>query len=33
VELYARIFSHLKGSAVYGASARGLIIKTLNELS
>jgi Domain of unknown function (DUF5753) len=33
VELYARMFSHLKGSAVYGASARALIIKTLNELS
>jgi transcriptional regulator with XRE-family HTH domain len=33
VELYARMFEHLKSSAVYGAAARGLIIRALGELS
>lgn len=33
VELYARMFEHLKASAVYGAAARKLIIRTLGELS
>lgn len=33
VELYARMFEHLRGAAVYGAAARGLIIRALGELS
>jgi hypothetical protein len=33
IELYARMFEHLKASAVYGAAARALIIRTLGELS
>jgi transcriptional regulator with XRE-family HTH domain len=33
VELYSRMFEHLKASAAYGAAARGLIIRALNELS
>jgi transcriptional regulator with XRE-family HTH domain len=33
VELYARMFEHLKGSAVHGAGARRLIIRALGELS
>jgi transcriptional regulator with XRE-family HTH domain len=33
VELYARMFEHLRGSAVFGAAARGLIIRALGELS
>ena len=33
VELYARMFEHLRGAAVFGAAARGLIIKALSELS
>lgn len=33
IELYAGMFTHLKASAVYGAAARALIIKALNELS
>ena len=32
IDLYARMFEHLKGAAVYGAAARGLIIKALGEL-
>jgi transcriptional regulator with XRE-family HTH domain len=31
VELYARMFEHLKASAVYGAAARALIIRALSE--
>ena len=33
IELYARMFAHLSASAVYGAAARGLIIRALGELS
>jgi transcriptional regulator with XRE-family HTH domain len=33
IELYTRMFEHLKASAVHGAAARALIIKTLGELS
>ena len=33
IELYARMFEHLKTPAVYGAAARALIIKALGELS
>lgn len=32
VELYARMFEHLRGTAVSGAAARALIIKALGEL-
>jgi hypothetical protein len=32
VELYARMFEHLKSDATYGPAARALIIKTLDEL-
>jgi Domain of unknown function (DUF5753) len=33
IELYTRMFGHLKASAVHGAAARALIIKALDELS
>lgn len=33
IALYARMFEHLKASAVYGAAARALIIRALGELS
>lgn len=33
IDLYARMFEHLKGNAAYGAAARALIIKALSELS
>ena len=33
IELYARMFEHLKATAVHGGTARGLIIKALSELS
>jgi transcriptional regulator with XRE-family HTH domain len=33
VELYARMFEHLKAAALFGAGARGLIIRALSELS
>jgi transcriptional regulator with XRE-family HTH domain len=33
VELYARMFEHLRGAAVFGAAARALIIRALSELS
>jgi hypothetical protein len=33
VELYARMFDHLKASAAHGAGARRLIIRALGELS
>jgi transcriptional regulator with XRE-family HTH domain len=33
IELYARMFEHLQAAAVFGAAARGLIIKALGELS
>jgi hypothetical protein len=33
VELYARMFEHLKSAAVYGKEARTLIMETLKELS
>jgi transcriptional regulator with XRE-family HTH domain len=33
IELYARMFEHLKGAAVYGAAARALIIRALGELN
>jgi transcriptional regulator with XRE-family HTH domain len=33
VELYARMFEHLRGTAVFGAAARTLIIRALSELS
>ena len=33
VELYARMFGHLKAAALFGAGARGLIIRALGELS
>jgi hypothetical protein len=33
IELYTRMFEHLKASAVHGAAARALIIKALGELS
>ena len=32
-ELYARMFEHLKATAVHGGAARALIIKALSELS
>jgi transcriptional regulator with XRE-family HTH domain len=33
VELYARMFEHLKVAAVYGTAARALIVKALSELT
>ena len=33
IELYARMFEHLKVPALYGPAARALIIKALGELS
>ena len=33
IDLYRRMFEHLKASACYGAAARALIIRTLGELS
>jgi transcriptional regulator with XRE-family HTH domain len=33
VELYTRMFGHLRDAAVFGAAARGLIIRALGELS
>ncbi|HLQ52738.1 MAG TPA: helix-turn-helix transcriptional regulator [Streptosporangiaceae bacterium] len=33
IELYARMFEHLRSAAVYGQAARALIVKTLRELS
>ena len=33
IELYTRMFEHLKASAAHGAAARALIIKALGELS
>ncbi len=33
VELYARMFEHLRGAAAFGAAARALIIGALSELS
>jgi len=33
VELYARMFEHLQGAAVYGAAARALIVRALGELN
>jgi Domain of unknown function (DUF5753) len=33
IELYARMFEHLKTSALYGPAARALIVKALAELS
>lgn len=33
IELYTRMFEHLKAPALYGAAARALIIKALGELS
>ncbi len=33
IELYARMFEHLKATAVHGGAARALIIKALSELS
>ena len=33
IELYAGMFEHLKASAVHGAAARALIIRTLGELT
>ena len=33
IELYARMFEHLKTPALYGPAARALIIKVLGELS
>jgi transcriptional regulator with XRE-family HTH domain len=33
IELYARMFDHLKAPALYGSAARALIIKALGELS
>ena len=33
IELYARMFEHLKAAAVYGAAARALIIRALGELN
>ena len=33
IELYTRMFEHLKAPALYGAPARALIIKALGELS
>jgi transcriptional regulator with XRE-family HTH domain len=32
IELYARMFGHLRSAAVYGQAARVLIMKTLSEL-
>jgi hypothetical protein len=33
IGLYARMFEHLQAAAVFGAGARGLIIRALGELS
>ena len=33
IELYTKMFEHLKAPALYGAAARALIIKALGELS
>jgi transcriptional regulator with XRE-family HTH domain len=33
IELYARMFEHLKGAAAHGAAARALIIRALSELN
>jgi transcriptional regulator with XRE-family HTH domain len=33
IELYARMFEHLREAAVFGGAARGLIIRALGELS
>ena len=33
IELYARMFEHLKAAAVFGAAARALIIRALDELN
>lgn len=33
IDLYSRMFGHLKASALYGAAARALIIRALGELS
>jgi transcriptional regulator with XRE-family HTH domain len=33
IDLYARMFEHLKASAVYGRAARALITKAMDELS
>ena len=33
IELYAKMFDHLKATAIYGPAARTLIIKTLGELT
>jgi len=33
IELYARMFEHLKAAAVYGPTARALIIRALDELN
>lgn len=33
IELYARMFEHLKAPALYGSAARALIIEALGELS
>lgn len=33
LELYARMFEHLKGAALFGAGARNLIVTALSELS
>lgn len=33
LELYARMFEHLKGAALFGAGARSLIVTALSELS
>jgi hypothetical protein len=33
IEQYARMFEVLKKSAVYGAAAKGLITKTIEELT
>ena len=32
IELYAKMFGHLRSAAVYGPAARALIVKTLGEL-
>jgi transcriptional regulator with XRE-family HTH domain len=32
IELYARMFEHLRGAAVFGAGARSMIIRALGEL-
>jgi hypothetical protein len=33
IELYAKMFEHLRSAAVYGKAARALIVKTLRDLS